>query len=226
MHIKPVSHRWRVSPARAIGIQRRLAGTVRHEPICPSVRLVAGVDMALSPDDRRCVAGVVLWDMKEARVVEEHIAVRALVFPYVPGLLSFREAPAVLAALRKLKEEPDVVVCDGHGIAHPRQFGIASHVGVILGRPTLGCAKSRLVGEHKAPGYKRGARTALTHRRERIGTVLRTRDGVKPVFISIGNLVDLPSAESLALRCGDGFRIPAPTRLADRLVSRARKTLE
>ena len=226
MHIKPASHRWRVSPAQAIEIQRRLASTVRHEPICPSVRHVAGVDMALSPDDRQCVAGVVLWDVREARVVEEHTAVRSLVFPYVPGLLSFREAPAVLAALRKLKRDPDVVICDGHGIAHPRRFGIACHVGVILGLPTLGCAKSRLTGEHKEPGGKRGARAALTHRGERIGTVLRTRDGVKPVYISTGNLVDLPSAERLALRCGDGFRIPAPIRLADHLVSRARKTLE
>jgi len=226
MQITSASHRWRVSLAKAIEIQRRLAGTVRHEPISGSVRFVAGVDMALSPDGRRCVAGVVLWDIREARVLEEHTAVRPLVFPYIPGLLSFREAPVVIAALRKLKQDPDVVMCDGHGIAHPRRFGIASHVGVILGRPTMGCAKSRLVGEHKTPGKKRGARTALSHRCERIGTVLRTRDEVRPVYISIGNLVDLSSSERLALRCGDGFRIPAPTRLADHLVSQARKTLE
>jgi deoxyribonuclease V len=146
-------------------------------------------------------------------------------FPYVPGLLSFREAPALLAVLRSLRSEPDALLLDGHGFAHPRRFGIACHVGVIVDRPTAGCAKSRLVGVHPEPGQRRGARRALVHRGERIGTVLRTRDGTRPVFASIGHRIDLASAEALILATGAGYRLPEPTRLADRLVARAKREL-
>ena len=155
-------------------------------------------------------------------MVEEHIATRRVSFPYVPGLLSFREAPAVLQALRKLRRAPDAVMCDGHGLAHPRRFGIACHLGVITGVPTLGCAKSRLVGEHDEPGHLRGEKTPLIDHEDVIGTVLRTRDLVRPVFVSVGHRIDLVTAERVVLESGAGFRLPEPTRRADRLVAAAR----
>jgi deoxyribonuclease V len=131
--------------------------------------------------------------------------------------------PAILAALRALRMEPDAIMCDGHGFAHPRRFGIACHVGVLCDRATLGVAKSRLVGEHTLPGPARGARSALRDRGERIGTVLRTRDGVKPVYVSVGHRLDLGTAERIALTCAQGFRLPEPTRLADRAVAAAKR---
>ena len=225
MKIPPTPHRWDVSPKQAVAIQGALAGRVCSPPLRGAVRLAAGVDMAISPDGERCVAGVVLWDMKARTVCEAQLAWCALTFPYVPGLLSFREAPAVLAALRRLEREPDVILCDGQGYAHPRRFGIACHLGVILDRPTIGCAKSRLVGDYAEPAPGRGARAALTAGGERIGTVLRTRDGVKPVYVSVGHRIDLDGAVRIVLRCGGGYRVPEPTRLADRLVARARREM-
>ena len=180
--------------------------------------------MAFSKDGARCIAGVVLWDTVDRSVVEEHVATRRVSFPYVPGLLSFREAPAVLLALRKLGRTPDALMCDGHGFAHPRRFGLACHLGTLVGVPTLGCAKSRLVGEHDEPRARRGSKAPLTHRGELIGTVLRTRDRVKPVFVSVGHRIDLATAERVVLECGDGFRLPEPTRRADRLVAAARSS--
>ena len=214
-----------MTPSQAIQIQNRLAGAVR--PIAPArkIRFVAGVDLAFSRDGARCLAGVVLWDCQEAVVVEEQVAARPLRFPYVPGLLSFRETPAVLAALRKLRNTPDCVMCDGHGYAHPRRFGIACHVGILCNLPTIGCAKSRLTGEHGTPGAKRGARAALIDAGQVIGTVLRTREGVRPVFVSIGHRMDLPTAERIVLDCSQGFRLPEPTRRADRLVAAMKRAL-
>jgi deoxyribonuclease V len=148
--------------------------------------------------------------------------VRKLTFPYVPGLLSFREAPAVLAALGKLGNRPDTIMCDAHGLAHPRRFGLACHVGVICGVPTIGCAKSRLIGTHCEPGPGRGSRSPLRHEGEVIAAILRTRTAVKPVFVSVGHLCDLETAISLVLACAVHFRLPEPTRLADRLVARTK----
>ncbi len=219
MHIPPAPHRWTVTPKQAVRIQQRLAAMVRAEPPKTLVRLVAGVDAAFSRDGTRCIAAAVLWDAEERQVVEEHTAVRPLRFPYVPGLLSFREAPAVIAALRKLRREPDAIVCDAHGLAHPRRFGLACHVGVLCQRPTIGCAKSVLVGEYTALAPGRGSRTPLRDGRERIGTVLRTRTGVKPAFVSVGHRIDLRTAERVVLTCGAGYRLPEPTRRADHLVS-------
>jgi deoxyribonuclease V len=216
-------HRWNLSPARAIEVQRRLAARVRETPPRRRIRTVAGVDCSFTRDERHCLAAVALWDLDEGVVLEEHLASRPLRFPYVPGLLSFREAPAILCALRALRRIPDAIMCDGHGRAHPRRFGIAYHVGILCEVPTLGVAKSRLVGEHREPGPKRGARAALVDAGERIGSVVRTRDGVKPVYVSIGHLLDLPTAERIALSAGAGFRLPEPTRRADRAVAEARR---
>lgn len=225
MRIPPAPHRWNVLPRTAIAIQRRLAATVRSEPPARRIRTVAGVDAAFSHDGDRCIAAAVLWDVDDGRVVEAHTATRPLTFPYVPGLLSFREAPAVLAALRKLRCEPDAIVCDAHGYAHPRRFGLACHVGVLCKRPTLGCAKSVLVGEYRDPPSRRGSRRSLRDRGERVGTVLCTRTNVKPVFVSIGHLIDLATAERLVLACTRGYRLPEPTRLADQMVAAAKRAL-
>lgn len=184
---------------------------------------MAGLDCAFSRDGEQCIAGAVVWDVAAREVVEERVARRPLRFPYVPGLLSFREAPALLAVLRKLRSEPDALLFDGHGYAHPRRFGIACHVGLIADRASAGCAKSRLVGEHAEPGPNRGASRPLLHQGERIGSVLRTREGSRPVYASVGHRMDLAGAERLVLACGAGYRLPEPTRLADRLVARAKR---
>lgn len=212
-------HSWDVTPARAIAIQKDLASRVSDVPPERSPRLIGGLDAAFTPDGKRCVAAAVIWDMAERRVVEERTASAPLRFPYVPGLLSFREAPALLAVLEKVNLVPDALMCDGQGLAHPRRFGIASHMGLLTGLPSIGCAKSVLVGEFRMPGAKRGCGTPLMHKGERVGTVLRTRDGVKPVFVSIGHRMDLRTAERIVLACGGGFRLPEPTRLADHAVT-------
>jgi deoxyribonuclease V len=214
-----------VSPAQAIQIQKQLAGKVQRVAPQGRLRFIAGVDLAFTRDGRRSLAGVVLWDAQDGVVVEERVATRPLTFPYVPGLLSFRESPAVLAALRKLRKTPDCLMCDGQGFAHPRRFGLACHIGVLCNRPTIGCAKSRLIGDHRVPGSKRGSRADLTDGGEVIGTVLRTRDGVRPVFVSIGHRMDLPTAERLVLDCAIRYRLPEPTRLADRLVASLKRSL-
>lgn len=219
MHVPKAPHSWRVSPKRAVQIQRELADRVRIEPLATVCNLVAGTDLAFDDGGSICIAGVVLWDVQRRRIIEQHVVRRKVSFPYVPGLLSFREAPAILAALRKLRRTPDVVMCDGQGMAHPRRFGIASHVGVILDRPTIGCAKSRLTGEYREPGMRRGCRTKLHDRGDVIGAVLRSRDNVRCVYVSVGHRVDLATASRLVLTCSIGRRLPEPTRLADKLVA-------
>lgn len=204
-------------------IQKHLASTVVDRKPPGAIRLIAGADAAYSAEGQKCIAAAVLWDLGAGAVVEERTAVRDLRFPYVPGLLSFREAPAVMAALRKLSRRPDALILDGHGWAHPRHFGLACHVGVLCGLPTLGCAKSRLIGTYREPGWMRGSRASLKHREQIIGTVLRTRDHVKPVYVSVGHRIDLTTAEKLVLQCTRRFRLPEPTRLADRLVAKAKR---
>jgi deoxyribonuclease V len=214
-------HRWRLAPKEAVAVQRRLAGRVHLTPL-PRVRHVLGLDCAFEAD--RVLAVGVVWDLGAGREVETRGAHCPLTFPYVPGLLSFRELPALIRVMRKVQSRVDVVMCDGQGIAHPRRLGIASHLGVITGLPVVGCAKSRLIGEHAAVPLERGARRPLMDGDERIGTVLCTRDGVKPLFVSPGHRADFDSSDALVLACGGGFRVPEPTRLADRLVARFKLT--
>ncbi|HVO22070.1 MAG TPA: deoxyribonuclease V [Candidatus Margulisiibacteriota bacterium] len=226
MHVPRAPHRWAVTWKHARAIQQRLAPLVRQVPLDSAPRFVAGLDAAFSPDDRCCLAAAVVWDMREQAVIEQQVAVRRLTFPYVPGLLSFREAPAVLAALRKLRTEPDVLIYDGHGRAHPRRFGVACHVGVILNRPMIGCAKTRLIGTHRAPGWRRGSVAPLIDAGEVIGNVLRTQDGINPVFVSVGHRIDLTGAQQIILACAIRYRLPEPTRLADQLVGAAKRVRE
>ena len=218
---KPL-HRWNVSTKQALAIQQRLAGRVSTQPKNEPIRLVAGADLAFTPDGQRCVAGVVVWDLASQAVVEQQVATRPVQLPYIPGLLSFREAPAVLAAIRKIKYEPQAFIFDGQGQAHPRRFGLACHVGLLIDHPSVGCAKSRLIGQYEQPAPDRGATNPLTDGQERIGTVLRTRQGVKCVYVSIGHQMDLPSAERLVMSCCTRCRLPEPTRLADKLVGQAK----
>jgi len=231
MQIPRTPHAWTLAPARAVALQRRLAARVRVAAPETPLRRVAGVDCAFAearwrrpaPLGSDCIAAAVVWDVEAARVVEQRIARQPLRFPYVPGLLSFRELPSVLAALRALETPVDALLVDGHGLAHPRRFGIACHLGVLCDLPCAGVAKSVLVGAYADPGPRRGARRALRDRSERIGTALRTRDATRPVFVSVGHRLDLPAAERLVLACGGGHRLPEPTRLADRAVAAAKR---
>ncbi len=222
MRLPPAPHRWDVTPARAIAIQTSLAARVRIEPLAGVVRRVAGADVAFTPDGASCVAGVVVWDLEARRVVQTAVGVRRAAFPYVPGLLSFREAPAVLAAVRRLRVVPDVFLFDGQGYCHPRRFGLACHIGVCLDLPSIGCAKSRLCGEFEEPARPRGSTSPLILDGEPVGAVLRTRDGVQPVYVSVGHRVTLADAIRVVLACGGGYRLPEPTRLAHQLVTRHR----
>ena len=219
MRLRRLPHRWDVSPKRAVAIQRELAGQVIRQGSVRRLSIVAGADTAFSPGKDMCVAAVVVWDVASRTIVEQHVVRKALRFPYVPGLLSFREAPAILAAIRKLRCTPDAFLFDGQGYAHPRRFGLACHVGVLIDKPSVGCAKSLLVGTHAPIDSTRGARTPLIHQHEQVGIALRTRDNVKPLFVSVGHRVSLDGATEIVLACGTGYRLPEPTRLADKLVS-------
>jgi deoxyribonuclease V len=222
MRLPPLPNRWNVTPKRAIAIQKMLADRVRIEPLAVPVRLVAGADVTYATAKEACIAGIVVWDIERREVIETVVARRRSEFPYVPGLLSFREVPVVLAAVRRLKNTPDVFMLDAQGFAHPRRFGLACHFGVCVDRPSIGCAKSRLCGDHEGPASRRGARAPLMLDGEAIGTVLRTRDGVKCVYVSIGHRVTLDDAVRVVLACSGGYRLPEPTRLAHQLVTRER----
>lgn len=211
-------HSWRVTPAEARRIQDELRARVEGRDRLGAVRLIAGADVALDLTRNRAIAGVIVFRFPSLEEVERSSAVRPLTFPYVPGLLSFREAPALLAAFARLGSTPDLLFFDGHGYAHPRRFGIACHLGLLLDCPSIGCAKSLLIGEHKPLAQAAGSRALLRHGGETIGVALRTRSRVKPVYISTGHRVSLDHAVEFALAVSDGFRIPRPTRLADHFV--------
>lgn len=214
-------HPWNLSPQEAMALQRRLAGHVLLRPLPRRISLIAGADVGYGRHGGTVVAAVAVHtfprlELVELVQVEDHVS-----FPYIPGLLSFREIPPLLSAFRKLRHQPGAVLCDGQGLAHPRRLGLASHLGLWLNLPTIGCAKTRLLGEHGEPGPCRGHYRSLTSRGERVGVVLRTRPGVKPIYVSPGHLVDLDGCRRLVLRCCRGFRIPQPIRTAHQTVQRA-----
>jgi deoxyribonuclease V len=214
-----VSADWNLSPAEAVALQRELAPRVLREDRLGEVRRVAGIDVGFEAAGTVTRAAVAVLEFPSLARVEQALARRPTTFPYVPGLLSFREAPAVLAALEGLSTPPDLILYDGQGLAHPRRFGIACHVGLLSRIPTIGVAKSRLTGRFEAPGEARGAWSPLEDRGEVIGAVLRSRAGVAPLFVSIGWGVSLATAIHWVLACAPKFRLPETTRQAHRLAS-------
>jgi deoxyribonuclease V len=216
-------HSFDVDYHRAVEIQEKLRGWVIRTGSVNPLRLVAGADVSYAKRAEMMYAAIVITEWASGDVIEEVTSVRKAAFPYIPGLLSFREMPVLLDAFEKLRHCPDVIICDGHGIAHPRRFGIASHVGVVLDVPTIGCAKACLVGKHDQPGAVRGSWAPLFLDRRRIGTVLRTRDNVKPVFVSIGHRIGLSQAVRIVLRTANRWRLPEPIRRAHILSNAARR---
>jgi len=206
------SHSWDLSPRAAIALQKELAARVIPESRFETINRVAGIDMSIRNEIGH--AAVVVFHYPGLEVVEHATATRRLALPYIPGLLSFREGPVVLAALEKLTHPPDLLMFDGQGIAHPRRLGLASHIGVLVDLPAIGCAKSRLCGTYEEPGPERGDYTFLEDQGETVGAVVRTRTKVKPVFVSIGHRVDLSTSINYILTTGGGYRLPEPTRWA------------
>jgi deoxyribonuclease V len=221
MGIEPAGqlHPWDVSPQEAIAIQEDLRAAIVVEDRFDPLRSLAGVDVGFEQDGNVTRAAVAVLRYPDLSPLESALVRRPTRFPYVPGLLSFREAPAILAALAQLEAAPDLLLCDGHGLAHPRRFGLACHLGLLLDIPAIGVGKSRLVGEHSEPGEERGARAPLLDGDHAIGCVLRTRTGVRPVYVSVGHRLSLESAVEIVLACAPKFRLPEPIRRAHRLAS-------
>ncbi|MDP8923334.1 MAG: deoxyribonuclease V [Chloroflexota bacterium] len=218
-----VIHRWDLTEAEARALQRELAGKVERVDRFGEIGTVGGIDLGFPRDPAGAEIGraaLVVLRLPELELVERQVVERPVSFPYIPGLLSFREAPVGLAAFAALAHPPDLLLVDGHGIAHPRRFGIACHLGVLLDLPTIGCAKSVLVGRAEEPGPEPGSWMPLVHREGVIGAALRTRPRTNPLYISTGHRVSLDSAIDLVMRCARGYRLPEPTRLADRIASR------
>lgn len=214
-----VTHPWQVSIEEAKAIQLELAGEVITEDDFGEVHTVAGVDVGFEDGNRMARAAVAVLSYPGLELIDQAVVRRPVEFPYVPGYLSFREIPAALQALERLGHQPDLILCDGQGRAHPRRFGLASHLGVYLDRPTIGVAKTRLIGEYREPGLQRGSQSPLFDGSEVIGAVLRTRTRVKPLFVSIGHRVSLPSAIDYTLSCCTRYKLPETTRWAHRLAS-------
>jgi deoxyribonuclease V len=214
-------HSWDLSYPEARSLQMQLAEQIQFVPFKPKEPfLTAGLDCAFSNDGKKVIAAVVVVRIPTFEVIETADAAVKVTFPYIPGLLSFREAPACIAAFKKLKSQPDLIIVDGQGIAHPRRLGIAAHLGLIFDCSTIGCAKSRLIGEHGTLGTSKGASAFLTDKEKIIGAIVRTRRDVKPVYVSVGNKCLLENAIELILRCTTKYRLPEPTRLAHQLVTR------
>ncbi len=212
-------HEWNLDPRTAIELQRELAKRIIREDRLGDVHHIAGVDMAINEQNDMAHAAVVLLTYPGLEVVERHIYEEPVRMPYIPGLLSFREAPCVLGAFQKLRQKPELVMVDGMGIAHPRRIGIASHLGLWLNLPTIGCGKSLLTGRYNknALGEEAGSWVPLKDKNEVIGAVVRTRTRVNPLFISTGHMISLETSIKYVLACGRGYRLPEPTRLADKL---------
>jgi deoxyribonuclease V len=215
--IQKIVHPWDLKPEGAIALQTKLAPRViRKSRIRPTeIATVAGVDAGYGND--RAYAAVVVLNLTDLEVLEKAVASKTVTFPYVPGMLAFREGPVILEALGKLKSPPDLLMLDGQGIAHPRRFGIASHIGLLTDIPSIGCAKKILLGDYVEPQRTGGSISYLTDGDETIGAVVRTRTAVKPVFASIGHLMDLNDSIRIILKACRGYRLPEPIRRADHL---------
>ncbi len=217
-HKMPMKHKnminWPDNIEDAKEVQEVLRKQVRIVPLKRYPETIAGVDAAFH--EGKVIAVAVLYDYPGLAPIDESEAVKDITFPYIPGFLSFREGPAVICALEGLEPPPDIIMFDGQGIAHPKRLGIAAHIGTLLGIPTIGCAKSRLVGSFKEPGPHKGDRSPLIYKDCTVGSVLRSRDRVRPLFISPGHLIDIDGAVDIVLKCTLRYRLPEPTRMADR----------
>jgi deoxyribonuclease V len=216
-------HSWNLTPTEAVALQRKLAAAVINTRPLPRWKLIAGADVSYNRFSSTIHAGVVVLRLPELTIVEKQGATGETTFPYVPGLLSFREAPIVLKAFARVKAEPDVVMLDGQGFAHPRRMGFASHVGLWLDRPCIGCAKSRLTGHFDPVGREAGCTSPLVDRGELIGEVVRTKTDVQPLYVSVGHKIDLASAVAVVLASCHRYRIPEPTRQAHLHVNEIRR---
>ncbi|UCH85408.1 MAG: deoxyribonuclease V [Candidatus Latescibacterota bacterium] len=221
------THRWNLSYAEATALQTRLAAKIKLKRISlKRIRYVAGTDMAISKQINKLVGAAVVFSFPELEIIETQIAAREISFPYIPGLLSFREIPVLIDCLAKIKTPVDAIICDGQGIAHPRGIGLASHLGLLLQIPTIGCAKSLLVGGHDDVGSDKGDFKPLVYNNKCVGSVVRTRDRVKPVYVSPGYLADQAGSRGVVLACTTRYRLPEPTRYADRIAGDEKRRLE
>ncbi len=216
-------HPWDVSPQEALSIQHALRSRLQTTPLDQPVHYVAGGDISFDRGSKIFYAGFVVFRYPDMQLCGHSLVVTKATFPYIPGLLSFRELPALLEAWQQMPIEPDVVVLDGHGVAHPRRLGIASHFSLWVDKPTVGCAKKLLVGTHGTLGQSAGSQTIVYDRHETIGLALRTRDRIKPVYISVGNRMTLPDAQRIVQWGLVKHRLPEPTRQAHLLVNRLRR---
>jgi deoxyribonuclease V len=223
MKITPL-HDWNLSPQAAIELQKQLAyEVIKEDQFDAPVKTVAGIDLGYDAQANRSRAVVVVLKFPELTLLESAEAILPIQFPYVPSLLSFRETPVAVKALEKLQITPDLILCDGQGIAHPRRFGIACHIGLLTNVPSIGVAKSLLVGKYGSLGEERGSTSPLTHYNEQIGVVLRTKNKVQPLYVSVGHKISLETATDYVLRCTPKYRLPETTRLADRMASYRKK---
>ncbi|MEW6163192.1 MAG: deoxyribonuclease V [Nitrospirota bacterium] len=215
--------RWPKDIKRARVIQEILGEKVRITPLKKTPEYITGVDAAFLQG--KVIGAACLYNYPDIILMEEAYAVTEVLFPYIPGLLSFREGPAIIKAINKLKIKPDVIIFDGHGIAHPKGLGIAAHIGVLLGTATIGCAKSRLIGKYREPGPEKGDWSLLRYNGKILGAVLRTKDNVRPLFVSPGNRIDLRGSIEIVLACTRRYRIPEPLRRADFISKKIKRGL-
>ncbi len=213
-----INIRWPTNIKDAKALQLKLRHKIKINPLRKPIKYIAAVDAGFKDDT--VTGAVCVYDYETLEFKCHETATRKAVFPYVPGYLTFREGPVIIDALKKLKIKPDVIIFDGQGIAHPNSMGIASHMGVLLNTPTIGCAKSRLVGSFKEPGKKKGMWSPLIYNDKTVGVVLRTRDNVRPLFVSPGHKIDLKTSIGIVLRCTGAYRIPLPQRCADMLTKK------
>ena len=224
MRIKQI-HDWDLSYREAVELQKELAGKLQFTPFSKDIRFAVGVDISCNFHSNYLFSAAVVWDARKREIIETKTADGETAFPYIPGLLSFREAPLILKALEKLETAPDVILVDGHGIAHPRGFGIASHIGVLAEIPTIGVAKKRLVGEYDMPGRDKFSVIDIILDERPVGAVLRSRRSVKPIFISPGNRIDIDSSVDVVKKTITRFRLPEPIRFAHQACNNARKSV-
>jgi deoxyribonuclease V len=216
-------HSWDLSPTEAVALQRELRDKVIIQPLEKEIKTVGGSDLSYDKGSDQFYAGIVFLDYETMEVIAHSTVTSRAPFPYVPGLLSFREIPSLMEAWEQRPVQPDVVLFDGHGIAHPRRLGIATHFGLLTGTPTIGCAKKKLVGEYEEPVKKRGNYHPIKDGEEIIGYALCTKDNIKPVFVSPGHLIGMEQSLEIVLHCARGYKLPEPTRQAHLLVNRMRQ---